>query len=331
MKSQRSILLAVLLAVCVGPAASQPTADQSQLSTAAGQVLENLAIDLRGLSRVVALAPELGQARPLILALVDEDIDRLREPRGDGSFRWASLKAEEASRVKEEKSVEAVSTESRIDTITVSAAKAYRLMVTVPQKRSLVSANNRVFVRNALVDWTGFDGQSRKTEIPLNVWIEPGNSHSALLPDITKSAKVTFELAVESGSKKAVAEAALLQARLVDDPASPYFPAVRRLLQLRDAAASKSASRGSIRTLVDEATASLPGEWERSLAEQTARAEQRKLMLERGEIISEIRPGDASPDVIRTLHDAMIKLSGTLKEQQKAREELQLLFAKLQP
>jgi len=72
MKSKRSILFAVLFAVSVGPAASQPAEDRSRVSTAAGQVLENLAIDLRDLSRVVALAPEFGEARPLILALQPE-------------------------------------------------------------------------------------------------------------------------------------------------------------------------------------------------------------------------------------------------------------------
>lgn len=331
MKFQRSILFAVLFSASVSFVSAQPGDFRSGLSSDARAVLESLSIDLKGLSRVVALAPELADARPLLLALVDENIGRLRESRGDGTFRWASLKAEEASRVKEEKSVEAVSTEPKVDTITVSAAKAYRLVVTVPQKRSLVSANNRVFVRKALVDWTAFEGQSRKSEIPINVWIEPGNSHSVLLPDITKSAKVTVELAVESGSKKAVAEAALLQAKLVDDPSSPYFPAVRRLLQIRETTASRSSSRGSIKTLVDEAIASLPGEWERSLAEQIAGAEQRKLMLERGDITGEIRPGDATPDVIRALHDAMIRLGGTLEEQQKAREDLQALIEKLQP
>jgi len=331
MKFQRSILFAVLFAASVPFVAAQPGDYRNELSSEAKRVLENLSIDLKGLSRVVALAPDLSDARPAILALVDDDITTLREPRGDGSFRWASLKPEEASRVKEEKAVEAVSTEPKVDTITVSASKAYRLVITVPQKRSLVSANNRVFVRNALADWIGFDGQSRKTEIPINVWIEPSNSHSVLLPDITKSAKVTVELAVESGSKKAVAEVALLQAKLVDDPSSPYFPAVRRLLQIRETAASRSASRGSIKTLLDEAVASLPGEWERGLAEQIARADQRKLMLERGDITGQIRPGDATPDVIRTLHDVTVMLGGTLEEQQKARETMQSLLEKLQP
>jgi hypothetical protein len=59
-----------------------------------------------------------------------------------------------------------------------------------------------------------------------------------------------------------------VQAKLVDDPASPYFPAVRRLLQIRDFAAASDIDRGHLKNAVDEALLALPGELEKRAASQ---------------------------------------------------------------
>ena len=86
-----------------------------------------------------------------------------------------------------------------------------------------------------------------------NAWVNPGDATGVPLPDIGKSVKATVELGVESGSKSAIAEVALVQAKLVDDPTSPYFPAVKRLMQIRDLVAAKDMNRGHIKNAIDEA------------------------------------------------------------------------------
>src|SRR5688572_31408928 len=83
---------------------------------------EMLTNDLRTLARVTAVAEDLGRSRQVLLAILDSDIQTLRGPRDDGTFRWASLQREEGGRVTEEKTIEHVYTENELRYITVSGA-----------------------------------------------------------------------------------------------------------------------------------------------------------------------------------------------------------------
>jgi hypothetical protein len=289
--------------------------------------IETVSYDLRALNRIANLAKDLGDSRQVMLAILDADIESLRMPREDGTYRWASLQREEASRVSDQKDIERVSTEKELREVAVTAPKAYRLVVSVPSKRNLISANNRVYIRNVEVDSTGFDGKTSHHEIPVNAWVNPGDSNGIALPEIGRSVKAMAELGVESGNKKAVAEVALLQAKLVDDPTSPYFPAVKRLLQIREVVAAKDIDRGRLKNAVDEALLALPGELDKRAGEMTAAEEQRKQMAAKGAI----GPGDATPDVTDTVAEALRLLGGTLEDQAQGRAKLTELINKLRP
>jgi len=285
-----------------------------------------LAQDLHALGRIAEVAKDLDQSRQVLLAITDNDIRSLRGPRDDGSFQWASLQREEGGRVKEEKTIEQVYTEKELRYVTVSGPNGYRVEVAVPKKRGTFSANNRVWVRNVLVDSTGFDGKTMHHEIPVNAWVSPGDANGVALPEIGKSVKATAELGVESGNKAAVAEVSLVQAKLVDDPNSPYFPAVKRLLQIRDFITARNIDRGHLKNAVDEALLTLPGELEQRTAEQQRLAEERRRMAETGETKGNISMGDATPDVVNELISISTMLSGTLQEQADARARLQTLI-----
>jgi len=181
-------------------------------------------------------------------------------------------------------------------------------------------------VLNILVDSTGFDGKITHREIAVNAWVNPGDANGTALPEIGKSVKATAELGVDSGEKKAVAEVALLQAKLVDDPTSPYFPAVKRLLQIREIASKKDIDRGLLKSTIDEALLATPGELEKRAAEQAAAADRRKAAAGAGTIA----PGDATPDVVAALQDVSKLLGGTLQDQTDARARLQKLIDSLQ-
>ena len=310
------MLYTILLAAALQTATPAPPPDPK---------IETLANDLRAISRVAALSPNLGDTRPVMLAIIDADVESLREKRDDGTYRWASLQREEASRVTDEKTIERVHSEQELRKVTVTAPNAYRVEVRVPQKRNLVSANNRVFVRNVLVDITGFDGKMTHHDLPVNAWVNPGDSTGVALPAIGKSVTTTVELGVESGEKRAVAEVGLVQAKLVDDPASPHFPAVRRLLQVRNFAAERDINRGNLKTAADEALLALPGELEKRNAEIAAAAARRK------QENAGVMPGDATPDVVVALQEVSRLLGGTLADQSAAREKLQRLIETLQP
>jgi hypothetical protein len=285
-----------------------------------------IASDLRTLSRIAALAAELNDNRQVMLAIIDNDVETLREKRADDTYRWASLQREEGGRVKDQKAVERVQTEKELREVTLTAARAYRVEVSVPTKRNLVSANNRVYIRNVIVDSTGFDGKTTHQEIPVNAWVNPGDANGVALPEIGKSVKATVELGVETGEKKAVADVALLQAKLVDDPASPYFPVVQRLLRIRELTAAKEMNRGVIKSVVDEALLSIPGELEKRSAMQAAAADRRKQTAASGQIV----PGDATPDVVAAMQEVYRLLAGTMQDQTDARAKLKALLDSLQ-
>ncbi|MGN6185218.1 MAG: hypothetical protein ACTHQM_16380 [Thermoanaerobaculia bacterium] len=333
MKKQVLVLSTVLLVSlsALAQEQQQPQAADAQTATAADKNIELITNDLHALSRVTGVAEDINRSRQILLAITDSDVDTLRMPRGDGTYKWVSLQREEGGRVRDEKSIEYVNTEKELRNVTVTGANGYRVEVLVPKKRNVVSANNRVWVRNVLVDSTSFDGKTSHHELPVNAWVNPGDATGVALPEIGKSVKVTAELGVESGNKAAVAEVALVQAKLVDDPNSPYFPAVKRLLQVRELAAAKDINRGALKNTLDEALLSLPGQLEKRTADQAEAARVRKLMAEQGTTTGAINLGDATPDVVNELAEISRMLSGTLQEQTDARARLDALTVKLKP
>jgi len=327
----KRVTLATFLVLISLAAFAQQTATPAAAAPQRDEKIEMLAADLHALGRITDVAKDLNDSRQVLLAITDNDIRTIREPRDDGSYKWASLQREEGGRVTEEKTVEYVYTEKELRYVTVSGANGYRVEVTVPKKRGTFSANNRVWIRNVLVDSTGFDGKTVHHEIPVNAWVNPGDSNGVALPEIGKSVKATAELGVEAGNKAAVAEVALVQAKLVDDPNSPYFPAAKRLLQIRDFEAAKNIDRGHLKNAIDEAKLTLPGELEKRTSEQQRAAEERRQMLASGTTKGSIAAGDATPDVLNELISINTLSGGNLDEQGQARTRLQTLIDTLRP
>jgi hypothetical protein len=320
-------MFAAALLLLASAALAQETATTPQPDAKS----EMLAADLHTLGRITELAKDLNDERQVLLAITDSDIEAIRDPRGDGTYRWASLQREEGGRVNDEKTIEHVYTEKELRYVTVTGANGYRVEVIVPRKRSTFAANNRVWIRNVLVDSTAFDGKTTHQEIPVNAWVNPGDANGVALPEIGKSVKATAELGVESGNKAAVATVALVQAKLVDDPKSAYYPAVVKLLQVRELAAARDMNRGALKNTIDEALLTLPGELEKRTAEQARMAEERKQAAIAGTTKGAIVVGDATPDVTLELSEIARMLGGTLQEQTDARARLDALIAKLKP
>jgi hypothetical protein len=293
--------------------------------------IDTVAADLHAIGRVAALAENVERERQVLLAILDADIRDLRDPRDDGTYRWASLQREEGGRVSDEKTIEHVYTQAELRNVMLTGDNGYRVEVAVPKKKGTFSANNRVWVRNVIVDSTGFDGKITHHDIPIETWVNPGDSTSGPLPEIGKSVKVIVELGVESGEKQAVAQVSLVQAKLVDDPTSPYFPAVKRLLQLRELTAARDINRGALKSATDEALLSLPGELERRTAELEETARVRRQLATSGTTTGSFNLGDATPDVVNELAEIRRMFGGTLDDQTQARMRLTALIDTLTP
>lgn len=288
--------------------------------------LEMLAIDLRALARITEMADSIDDHDGLMRRIVDDRIHQLRSPRPDGSYRWASLQREEASRDSSEVKVERVFTESTLNSAKLDAHDGYRVEIEVPRKKSLFSNNERIFVSRIVLSGVGV----REETIPASVWIEPEDSWGVPLPEIVKSGEVIVELGVEAGGKSGVANVSIVRAKLVDDPANPYFPAVSRLLGIREELVGRT-DRSRLQRSIDEALATIPGEVDKTLALERARALERQRLLESGTITGTIRPGDATTDVLSVLDRIRKDLKGTLQEQEQARQSLDELIETLSP
>lgn len=308
-----------------------PVPAQAQNSMPRDEKIDLVASDLHALGRIVAVAENVERERQVLLAIVDSDIKELRGPRDDGTYHWASLQREEGGRVKDEKTIEHVYTQTELRYVTLTGDNGYRVEVTAPKKRGTFAANNRVYVRNVIADSTGFDGKVTHHEIPIETWVNPGDSTGGPLPEIGKSVKVTVELGVESGEKQAVAQVALVQAKLVDDPTSPYFPAVHRLVQIRELVAARDMNRGALKNTIDEALLSLPAELEKRTANMEEAARVRKLMAESGTTTGSIALGDATPDVTRELAEIARLMGGAIEDQAQARARVNELIERLTP
>ncbi|HUO85553.1 MAG TPA: hypothetical protein VM534_10615, partial [Thermoanaerobaculia bacterium] len=252
------------------------------------QRLASLATDLRALSRIAEKSKDLGRDRDLMLAIIDEQIESLREPRSGGSFRWAALEREEESRVTREQKVEHARSEAVLNTVTLETLDAYRVVVDVPPKKSLFHGNEKIFVRRIVAVERLADGSSRTEEIPVDQWVEQGGTHAVVLPRILGSALLTIEMGVESGSETALAKVSASRARLADDPKSPFYPAVTRLVAVRRALGQDSVMRRDVSQAIDEAIATIPGEVEQSIVMARAAAEERRLRMETGALIETI-------------------------------------------
>lgn len=287
--------------------------------------LERLSIDLRALDRITEMAPNIDAEDGLMMRIINDRIRDLREPRADGSYQWASLKREEASRDTKEEKIQRVYTEKESDTITFDGREGYRVEVEAPRKKSLFSANVKIFVKSIIIS-----GESGDREVPVSVWVDPGTTWGGPLPEILGSQQVKVLLGVETGREDGVAKVSLLRAKLVDDARSPYYPAVTKLLLIRDRLAGPT-DRAGLERAIDEALATVPGEVEKTLRLERERAEERVRMLEEGEVKGSVEPGDATPDVVLVLQEIDKRLSGNLEEQEAGRAALDDLIEKLVP
>jgi len=237
-------VLAVSILLCSGTlAAATSTADARTM------VYE----DAKALKRVAQVAGR-DLPREVLGKIVKEDIDLLRGKRSDGTFTYAHYEREEASR--EEGRFAVRKDDDRKATAQIRAAWAYRLIISVPNRRLVVTKNRRTYIDRVEMDLTTANGEHQSKTIPVQTWLEPGEERKIDLPDIERDAIAKVFAHVDSGERGAATiELSLLVAKLTDNSDSPYFTAVSTTKQLQRAVERGDAD--SARRLSDTLTSSL--------------------------------------------------------------------------
>jgi hypothetical protein len=171
----------------------------------------------------VAEAAKKDLPQDLLRRIVNEDIELLRGKRADGSYQYASYDKMEAGRVSNSFSVDPNKKETVLE---LRGPAVYRLVLSAPSRRMLVTRNKHVYVDRAEIEYIPLNDSAKKFQTSrIGAWIEPGTSKNVELNEIARQATVrVFTHADEGGYGNL--DVTLIEAKLFDDPTSPYADAV---------------------------------------------------------------------------------------------------------
>jgi hypothetical protein len=173
----------------------------------------------------VAEASKRDLPTDLLKRIVNEDIDLLRGKRPDGSYDYAKYERFESGRLVKSFSIN--DRKDRMETVESRGAWIYRIVVEMPNRRMLVRKNRPVWVERVDVDAVSEGStQSQSQSFEVKAWLQPGEVRPFDLNAIAKQATVKVIATAQEGGGYGNIDVALVQARIVDAPDSPYAEAV---------------------------------------------------------------------------------------------------------
>ena len=187
--------------------------------------VEKVRIDTHVVDRVLD-ASRRSVPTDVLKRVVLEDIEMLRGVRADGTYEYAFYDRYEAERHSESFSIEPRKDDGT-ETVSVTGAFIYKLVIEVPGRRLLVARNRKVWVERVEVDFIAQGQTARATHVvDVKAWLEPGTSRTVELPEIARqmTARVIARADTDAGYGNLVI--ATVQARIIDDAKSPFAGAV---------------------------------------------------------------------------------------------------------
>lgn len=180
-----------------------------------------VADDAKAIDRVAA-ASKRDLPRDLLRRIVNDDIELLRGHRSDGTYQYAGYERMESGRVSE-----ALSVRARDEKLEIHGSFVYRLLIESPSRRLLVTKNRRVYLDRADIEYIPDRGGAQKLQsVKIDAWIEPSGSRTIDFDDIARQATVRVYARADKDSGYGNVVLSLIQARVFDNPDSPYADAV---------------------------------------------------------------------------------------------------------
>ena len=215
-----------------------------------------VAEDARVLDRV-AEASKRDLPRDLLRRIVDEDIDALRGKRADDTYQYAGYERMEAIRTTESYSVDPERAD-KLSKLEVRGDYAYRLIVTSPSRRLVVTKNRRVWLDHAEIEYLPQGSRFTKTQtVKLGEWLEPSGTRTIEFDEIARHATARLYARADKESGYGNLDLTLIEARIFDDPSSPYADAVSSLKAIHRALDHEDV--GSLRTMAQHIAQELAG------------------------------------------------------------------------
>jgi hypothetical protein len=223
MKKYGIVILALLASSAFGQSPSRLSPSQLTSSPSV-PAPERVATDAVVIDRVAEVSKR-DLPTDLLRRMVTEDLELLRGRRADGSYDYASHERFEASRVSDSFSVQPRA--DKMQTVELKGAWVYRVNIEVPSRRMLVRKNRPIWVERADVQYVAEGSTQTQTQtFDVKAWMQPGEVRPIDLPAIARQATVKLIATAEEKGGYGNVDLALLQARIVDKPDSPYAEAV---------------------------------------------------------------------------------------------------------
>ena len=197
-------------------------------ASAFGQIpVARVADDAKVIDRVAEVGGKHDMPRDLLKRIVDEDIDLLRGRRVDGTYQYAGFERMEANRTSQAVSVEPRSNDNLIK-FEIRGANVYRLIIDSPERRMVVTHNRRVWIDHVEVDSIPQGASVAKSEtFKIAAWLDPGTNKPVDFGQIARSATVRVFAKADKDSGYGNITLTLIEARIFDNPDSPYADAVQ--------------------------------------------------------------------------------------------------------
>lgn len=181
-----------------------------------------VAADAKVIDRV-AEASRNDLPRDLLKRIVTEDIELLRGKRPDGTYQYAAYDRMEAGRKSDSFSVDPERKESVLELRDVFP---FRFIVSVPSRRMVLAKNHHIYIDRVEIESLPQTSSEKKFQtVKVDAWLEPGTSKTIDLGDIGRQATARVYAHAEAGGYANVT-LTFIEARIFDEPSSPYADAV---------------------------------------------------------------------------------------------------------
>ena len=187
--------------------------------------VQRVADDARVIDRV-AEATRKDLPEELLKRIINEDIDLLRGKRADGSYRYATFERLEAGRTANDFSIQKRKEED-LTHIELKGSWVYRVILSLPSRRLIVTRNRRVWVDRVDLEFIPENSSSTKTQsVKIEAWMEPGASTPIDFPVVARQATVRVYARADQDAGYGNVVLTLVHAKIVDNVDSPYAAAV---------------------------------------------------------------------------------------------------------
>jgi len=191
--------------------------------------------DAKAIDRVVEVSHGHDVPTDILRRLVNEDLDLLRGRHADDTYDFASYERLEASRITNSFSVEPTG-EDKLTRTESKGDFVYRVVLDMPNRRMVVTRNRPVFVDRLEVESIPMASSTKTTKtIDVKAWLQPGASKVIDLDAIDRHATVRLFARTDSKNGYGNIDVVLIQARVFDNPDSPYADAVSSLKAIQKA------------------------------------------------------------------------------------------------